>query len=244
MRFVDSHVHLASYGEPRSVMAAAAGTGTLLVAVGVDRQSSMASLSLADSSGGCARGFVGLHPSEVSKGEGTDWVEGAAKRADGIGEVGLDPKYSGEPGLAKQREALVAQLAVAERAGLPVEVHARGAEALALDTLGSYRLTRVLLHWFQGEGSAAASSRGYFVSFGPALLSSKKLQRVAAAYDRSLTVAESDGPVAFAGLGGAGGPPLIPSVVFKLAEVWREPFEGCAEAVYANSLAFLGGKKG
>jgi len=51
---------------------------------------------------------------------------------------------------------------------------------------------------------------------------------------------ETDFPVSFAPLGGARGSWLVPSVLFKLAEVWRMGFEETRETTCRNSLRFLG----
>jgi TatD DNase family protein len=83
-------------------------------------------------------------------------------------------------------------------------------------------------------------SRGYYVSFGPALLYSRKLQRMASGLDPALVLVESDGPVTFAPLGGAGGPALIPTVVFKLAELWNLTFSEAEDRILRNGLSYLG----
>jgi TatD DNase family protein len=97
-----------------------------------------------------------------------------------------------------------------------------------------------LLHWFNGESEMRrAEGKGYFVSFGPALLESRKLQRMASAYSLDLILVESDGPVPFAPLGGAEGPLTVPSVVFKLAELKGVPFEEMAEKTARNAMDYL-----
>jgi TatD DNase family protein len=138
-----------------------------------------------------------------------------------------------------------AQLSLAERLRKPVQVHSRGAEAECLRLLPSFSPPSVLLHWFQGDAfSGEAADRGYFVSFGPAILNSRKLQAMASTYPERLLLAESDGPVTFAALGGAGGPWLVPSVVLKLAELRRLPFGEMADLLVKNSMAFAGSGKG
>ncbi len=188
------------------------------------------------------RAFVGVHPSEAEREPDVGWLEAEVRRATGVGEIGLDPKYN-----AADRSAQVGlfrkQLAVAEKAKKPVQVHTRGAERESLDILSSFRLKAVLLHWFQGEELLGeANDSGSYVSFGPALLVSKKLQRMAASWDTTRLLVESDGPVSFSALGGASGPWLIPSVVFKLAEVLGRPNEDTARIVRDNTLAFLSEK--
>ena len=242
-RFIDSHVHLASYPDPAQCLALAGQAPILLLTAGTGMADSLKGLELCDRNPPLVRSFVGLHPSEVLKERATTWVEEALQRASGLGEVGLDPKYSETGPGTPQMAAFEAQLRLAEASGKPVQVHSRGAERACLDTLGSFRLGPVLLHWFQGEPLASeAAERGYYVSVGPALLVSKKIRRIAGAWPPDRILAESDGPVGFAGLGGAAGPFAVPSVVFELSRILGTGFEEAARATVANGLAFLGSK--
>ena len=243
LRFIDSHVHLADYEDPSQELAFASTGGNLLVTAGVGFESSSRGQILSREHPSLVASFVGVHPSEAEKEGAPDWLPELLRDASGVGEVGLDPKYSEVSRRSAQVRLLDLQLGAAEKAGKPVQVHSRGAERECLDLLGSYSLKRVLLHWFQGEGeSAEALGRGYYVSFGPALLVSKKLQRISLSYDPDLVLVESDGPVPFAALDGAGGSWLIPSVVHRLAELWGSSFEDTSGRVLATSLRFLGQK--
>ena len=51
-------------------------------------------------------------------------------------------------------------------------------------------------------------------------------------------LAETDSPVPYRPLG-AKGPSLVPSVIFRLAELWGVRFEEAREDLLANSLRFL-----
>jgi TatD DNase family protein len=212
-----------------------------LLSCGVDRASSEKTLQLGRSSGGTVRAFVGVHPSEALASESQDWLPAAVELATGVGEIGLDPEYSPVGKGSAQRRIFETQLGVASRAGKPVQVHSRGAVEECLESLGASGLGSVLMHWLESEESlATVMGRGYFVSFGPALLYSRKLQRLASAADPDLVLLESDGPVTFETLGGAGGPMLVPSVAFKLSELWKEPFDGALLRLLRNSLRYLG----
>jgi TatD DNase family protein len=96
------------------------------------------------------------------------------------------------------------------------------------------------MHWFEGEDSVARVLSGErFVSFGPAILYSKKLLRIAKRCPPEVVLAESDGPVAFAALGGAEGPGLIPSVAFKLAEAWGKSLDEALLQLSLNERRFF-----
>jgi len=216
-------------------------TETLLLSAGVDRGTSVSTLSAARAHPGNLKAFVGVHPSEAAKESEFSWLESAVNRATGVGEIGLDPRYSPVGPRTPQMKAFETQLGAAEKAAKPVQVHSRGAEKGCLDVLPGYRISSVLMHWFQGEEYLGeVQGRGYFVSFGPALLYSKKLQRMASSLVRSRALTESDGPVPYEPLGGAHGPSLIPSVVFKLAELWHVSFEEASEFMVRNGLEYLG----
>ena len=238
MRFVDSHLHLDSPGNER-VVSYAEASGVVLLPCGIDERSSGAVLRAAAAHKGIEP-FVGVHPSEAKPGD-LGWLEGALSEAAGVGEIGLDPSYSPAGPGSYQLKAFTAQLEAAEKKGLPVQVHSRGAEAQTIETLGSYRLKRVLMHWLEAENALdAVTGRGWFVSFSPALVYSKKIQRIAKRCDLSLALTESDNPVPYAPLGGVRGTPLIPSVAFKLGELWGKPFQEVLFLTGENAMRFLG----
>jgi TatD DNase family protein len=241
VRFVDSHLHLAEYENRDRIVAYALSSETLLLSAAVGKDSSVSNLEQSKIYPGTVRAFVGVHPSEVSDGISLEWMPEAVAEAAGVGETGLDPKYSEVSDDSVQMKFFLAQLRLAEEQGKPVQVHSRGAERTCAEKLASFGLRKVLLHWFEGEEIASLmADRGYFVSFGPALLYSKKLSRIATEYPEDLVLTETDGPVEYTPLGGVCGPFLIPSVVFRLAELRKKRFDEMAELVLTNSLSFLG----
>jgi len=62
---------------------------------------------------------------------------------------------------------------------------------------------------------------------------------MASRYSPDLILAESDGPIAFAALEGAGGPTAIPSVLLKLAELRGTRFSEVAERTARNAKTYL-----
>ena len=240
MRFVDSHLHLEG-SEALGRLALARATDTLLLACSVDRETSAAALGQADSFPNTVKAFVGIHPSEVLKEKSLTWLRPALARASGVGEIGLDPKYSEKNPGSAQVKAFVAQLEAVQASKKPVQVHSRDAERECLDVLGGFAPGRVLMHWFQGEGFLQeVVDRGYFISFGPPILYSKKLQRMALGCPHGLVLTETDSPLPYGALGGVRGPSLVPSVVFKLSEVWGERFEDTRATLAGNAMRFLG----
>ncbi len=241
MRFVDSHLHLDGT-ESGGALAVARANETLLLTCGIDRRTSVAGLGLARAEPDVVKAFVGVHPSEVLREHTLRWLPRALEAAAGLGEVGLDPKYSGVGARSVQVRVFSRQLESAEKKGVPVQVHSRGAERECLDALGGFRLKTVLMHWLQGEGAIPmVMDRGYFVSFGPAILYSKKLQRMVMMCNPHQVLTETDTPVPHGPLGGIRGAFLIPSVVFRLAEAWGVRFEEARARTSQNATVFLGG---
>ncbi len=240
MRFVDSHLHL-SGRDVEPALALGAATETLLVTCATDHGTSNEALRLAAANPEAVKAFVGVHPSEAAKSGGLGWLRKALASSAGLGEVGLDPTYSSAGPRSAQMRAFLSQLELAQKLGKPVQVHSREAEKAAIESLEGFRLRAVLLHWLESEEALpTALAKGYFVSFGPAVLYSKKLQRMAARSEPGQVLAETDSPVTYRPLGGVQGPSLVPSVVFRLAELWGVRFEAARETIAANAARFLG----
>ena len=237
---VDSHLHLDAT-ESSASLALAAASDMYLFTCGVDRETSEFGIRLSTTEN-AVKAFVGVHPSEALKEGSLRWLPTALGRASGVGEIGLDPKYSAIGVGSTQRKVFLAQLEAAEKGRKPVQVHSRGAEPECLDAMEEFGLKSVLVHWFQSEEILPRVLKtGYFVSFGPSLLYSRRLQRMAASCDPRQVVTETDSPVSYGPLGGVHGPYLVPSVVFKLAELWGSTFEDTRMTISRNALRFLGG---
>ena len=238
----DAHVHLPAYPDPWAVVEAAGKRGMRLVSVTVSLGEAATSLLLREQNPSTVKCFVGVHPSEAaSTPEGLPELDTVWEAADGVGEVGLDPKYSEVSAGSAQMKLFEAQVEVAGRLKKPLQVHSRDAEGACLDVIDGYSPRSILMHWFEGEellGRALSRPRT-FVSFGPALLYSKKLLRMASKCPPEAVLAESDGPVPFSALGGAEGPGLVPSVAFKLAEVWGRSLDEAVEQLSLNAENFL-----
>ncbi len=235
---LDAHVHLPAYPDPGTVVAGASRRGIRLVSVTVSVAEVAPSLVLRGENPEAVRCFIGVHPSEaVSTPRAIEELAPLWAAADGVGEVGLDPKYSAVSNGSAQMELFKAQVEVAERLKKPLQVHSRGAEGAVLDILDGYSLRSLLMHWFEGEEflERVLSRPRTFVSFGPAVLYSKRLLRIAKRCPLEAVLTESDGPVAFSALGGAEGPGLIPSVAFKLAEIWGKGLEEAVAQLWLNA---------
>jgi TatD DNase family protein len=241
LKLADAHVHLLSYPDPEEVVVAADATGTVLLSCTVNPREAEGSLVLRRDHPETVRCFLGVHPSDAGPELPSTTIGRLFESADGVGEIGLDPKYAEVSPGGTQLKTFVDQLETAERLGKPVQVHSRDSERACLEILGSFRLRSVLMHWFEGESHLPlVMDRGYFVSVGPSLLYSKKLKRIASNMPLGSLLTESDGPVSFAVIGGRNGPSLIPSVLFCLSELKGGDFGEMADTLVGNLRRFLG----
>ena len=245
MRLVDAHMHLPEYGDPSAVVRSAQTRSMELLSCTVNQTQAALNASLKAQNPETVHCFLGVHPSDVPAGvaPGPDDLFGELmRRCDGLGEIGLDPKYSPIGTESAQMRWFVSQLGAAEKLGKPVQVHSRGSENECLEILGTFRLRSVMMHWFEGQEEGAVRdvvSRGYYVSFGPAILYSKKIRRLAERVPQERLLTESDGPVPFKALGGASGPDVVASVLFGLAELRGRGFAEMGTRVEENSRAYL-----
>ncbi len=131
MRFIDSHLHISEYEDPQALVNAARRMDTTVLAVSIDRSSSSTTLSLSSEAPRVVKGFVGVHPSEAGKERDLGWVRGMMKGAIGVGEIGLDLKYSADSPMEHQRRAFLEQLVVGEECEKPVQMHTRGRKGSA-----------------------------------------------------------------------------------------------------------------
>jgi TatD DNase family protein len=241
MTLVDAHIHLPAYGGQKAWLQGGGEGSTLLISCTVNASEAEENLRARSENPSRIRCFVGVHPSDATGERPSVGLAPFLDRCDGIGEIGLDEKYSVTSEGSIQMDAFLDQLRVAEELGKPVQVHSRGSEMRCLEILGTFNLKAVLMHWFEGEGLISeVVSRGYFVSVGPALLYSKKIRRIAGTVPADSLLTESDGPVAYGPLGGASGPFLIASVLYGLAEVRRGRYDDLEKTVEENAKRFLG----
>lgn len=151
MQYIDVHCHLTGeefdgLGGVEQVIknASDAGVGTIICS-GFDLQSSKVAKSLAEryeSVYFCA----GFHPSELDKYRDGDLEEMekllAHEKCVAVGEIGLDYHFDDNPPKETQKQLFIKQLALADKAGLPVVLHSRDA---AQDTLEILEANKSLL---------------------------------------------------------------------------------------------------
>ena len=239
---IDSHVHLNRLelaAESSQVLDRARQAGVLgFLNVGYDLVSSRESMALAASDPRILA-TVGIHPHDalmLADGQGSLTAEGEAAltelaemaadpRVVAIGEIGLDFFRDLSPRPA-QRAALTAQLALADKVGLPVVFHVRDAwsEILAhIDKCGVPRAQGVL-HSFSGNADSVAwaRERGFLLGIGgPVTYKNSQLPALVAQAGVDMILLETDAPwlppVPFRGKRNE--PSYLPFTLKKVAEI-------------------------
>jgi TatD DNase family protein len=248
----DAHVHLTDSEYSAyiaDIVASLRAMNIVACSVAVDLDTSKKSLELFSNARDAVRQFVGIHPEFAAREDPqklADLVKSNSRSIDGIGEIGLDGTYESERGVPYERQKQVfhAMLTLAESEGKPVSIHSRRALDDILDTLPSYKLSGVLLHWFAGSKKQLARSMdmGLFVSYGPALLYADDKKTLLKNTQRDRFLVETDGPVRYSHC--FEGKPALPtsflaSVVLAASHLVDLSYAETVEILRKNSEAFL-----
>jgi TatD DNase family protein len=255
LSYVDAHLHLADAayaGTVETVLEnAAANDVKYLLSNGMDYDSSVKTLALAERYKGKVLAAGGIHP-WTAAGSNTQLdleifeklVGQNRDQVTAIGEIGLDGQYSkDEEKRLKQREVFLFFLRLAERCKLPAIVHSRLAVDEVLSILPSYAIPKVVLHRYSGSAEHLQSlrDRGYLITVGPSILYSKRTHEIARRADPSMLLTETDGPVTYFGpfKGKTTYPAFVIDVVKKLAELKKENIDHVRSAVWNNFQSFI-----
>ncbi len=199
--------------------------------------------------------FIGIHPeifsrpnfssiSEKEIDEKIHQVQDLLVKSLGIGEIGLDPKYGNE---SMQALLFARQLEITERSNKPVALHSKDRVSKILGMLSSYRLKgKVMFHWFAGteQEMKILNDRGYYASFGPSILNSKRRARLVEVTDLHFLLAETDSPLRFGSVfkERSISPHMISSVLFSMSLIRKVSFSSMVEINENNALNFLGNR--
>ncbi|MEM1525228.1 MAG: TatD family hydrolase [Nitrososphaerales archaeon] len=250
IKLVDTHIHLSDPEyEPifNSLEQIINNMNIILIAVSMDKVTSEKTLQIANRLRDKVIPFVGIHPWSAKNENLDEFQAFLNKEIDkimGIGEIGLDKKYvSDDYSYQLQKQVFNSLLQIAERYELPVSIHSRNSQSDVFEILTTYNLKSVLLHWFSGDVKdlSKAINYGYFISFGPSLVYSKKAQMLAKKALKELILTETDGPVNYNACfeGKIGLPTFLPSVIFTLSSILKMSYNEIASMIYENSKRYL-----
>jgi TatD DNase family protein len=252
MKLADAHVHLsdAEYvGHIEELIADAKNAGvTALVTNSMDLKTCRNDVKLTEKYPDLVYPALGIHPwnvnviDEKELAETIDFIQKQKGIVKAIGEIGLDYKY--ETIWEKQTMVFDKMLRLAETLELPVIIHSRGTTDKIVEMLPSYRLKRVLLHWFSHPMSALAKAldNGYFITEGPPVIYSNGIREVVDKTPITNLLTETDGPVTYWKQpfnGQLTKPSYIRNVVDAVAEIKKMHVEEVAEQIIRNFETFF-----
>ncbi len=257
MRFADAHIHLSDEeysGFADEVIAEAKAAGAVaLVSNAMDFKTSQQTLELAEKNRGIVYAAVGIHPWNVQKLGKTelqdtlDLIRGEKSNPTlvAVGEIGLDHKYMSI--WEEQVNVFSEMLRLGEELDLPVIIHSRGAAEEIISMLPSYKLNRVLLHWFSHPLSALekALEIGCYVTEGLPVVYSEGIREVVKKTPLINLLTETDGPVRFFKPpfnGRRTTPAFIPEAVKVIATIKGMNLEEVADQLISNFTRFFGHK--
>jgi TatD DNase family protein len=248
LSYVDAHLHLADPGFSGRVEGAIDDANksnvAFLLSNAVDFDTSIQTIALAKRYPAKVLAAIGVHPSTATRtadlqlDKFEQLIRDNADHVSAIGEIGLDGKYTQDETLKKrQRDVFRFFLSLAERKGLPVVVHSRLAVNEVLETLSDFHLSKVLLHWYDGPVELGLlTEKGYMISIGPAVYTSRTISEIAQKADLDMILTETDGPVNYRGPfeGKPTQPSFVVEVVRKLAEIKTVSTDTMRRAVERN----------
>jgi len=160
-----------------------------------------------------------------------------------VGEVGPDFHHIKDKRRQQQQLAVLEEaLNQAEEWNLPLVVHARGAEAAALEILSSSR-TPVMFHCFAGSKQMAlkVAAQGFYLSFSAILLFKNELQEAVTRIPAELILTETDSPALSPRRGHSRNEPAyVETIVLRLAKLLNYSPQKAAEITAANARRFYG----
>jgi TatD DNase family protein len=255
LSYVDAHLHLADPGYTGKIEMvlddSAKNNVRYLLSNGVDYDSSIRTLALAEQYENRVLAAVGIHPWTVTNTQAEldlnifeKLLEENKTHITAIGEIGLDGQYSqDEIKKTRQHETFQYFLGLAERHRLPVIIHSRLAIEDVLATLPSFSLPRVMLHWYSGplDNLRLIKDRNYLITVGPSILYSKRTAEIARHADLDTILTETDGPVNYFGpfKGRQTLPSFVLDVVKKLAQIRNENIDDVRNALWNNSHSLM-----
>jgi TatD DNase family protein len=178
MPLFDTHSHLFDKrfrtDLPAVLERAAAAGLQQVICLGIDRETSLASVQIAQSYP-LVMAAVGIQPNHVAESQPGDWEEivqlaESAPRVVAIGETGLDRYWDLTP-FPAQEEYFSRHMELARRVGKPFVIHCREAEADVVRMLRvefeKHGPVRAVMHSFSGDLATAKAclEMGLYVSF-------------------------------------------------------------------------------
>jgi Mg-dependent DNase len=252
MRLIDAHTHLSDpeyTGHIDELIEDAKSAGVVaLMTNATNLKTSVNDIALAEKYPNLVYPALGIHPWNINSigenevQETVEFILAHKASVKAIGEIGLDNKY--ETIWEKQTDVFDKMLHLAEQLDLPVIIHSRGTTDKIVEMLPSYRLRKVLLHWFSYPMTALvkAIDNGYYITEGPPVTYSAGIREVVEKAPITNIMSETDGPVTYWKKpfnGQLTKPSYIHNVVAAIAEIKKLQVEEAAEQIAKNFEDFF-----
>ena len=223
---IDVHCHINLYLTIDTVIKNARDVGVeKIIAVAMSSMSQERVLEIA-SQNNEVFASLGIHPEEVKMNENIEkqldsiitLIKKNKQNICAIGEIGLDHYFVKDRELYPLQKIIFEKmLLLAQDLKLPVNLHTKGAERIVFDTLPSYDIPNINIHWYSGPEKFLnlGMDRGYYFSITPAISYSPVVKKVALNVDKEHLLLESDGPVKYSGEIGV--PALVKNVLKSIS---------------------------
>lgn len=187
---------------------------------------------------------LGVHPEEVKMNEKIKdqldsidvFIKLNKEKIVAIGEIGLDHYFIKKEELYPlQKSIFLHMLKLAQDLRLPVIIHSKGAEQTVFDSLPSYNISNVNIHWYSGPANLLklGIDRGYYFSITPAINYSPAVKKTVEMVDLEHLLLESDGPVEYSGK--VGTPAMIKDVLRSISKIKNISIDELEEQIYKNT---------
>jgi TatD DNase family protein len=190
--------------------------------------------------------FLGIHPEKAQNDPTSVYeiIKENKNKISGIGEIGLDKTYvKSDNEWNIQKQVFSDQLAFAEKFQKPVSIHSRKTLNDIFDILSSFKIPRVLLHWFDGNKKQLKKSMdlGFYTSYGPLLLYANDKQTLLSNTDIDKILVETDGPVRFSHSFNYKTTQILflPSVIFAASQILNMTYDDTIKILEQNSQRYL-----
>ena len=200
---IDAHAHLEAIEQVEKCIRRAHSAGIKqVVAVGMDLNSNLKTLELADQFPEMVLPAIGYHPWKVSAEdmeENINFIRERLRTCVALGEVGLDYKVKVKKPL--QQEVFARVLKIAESEKKPVIVHSRFSYERSFQMVSASGVERAVFHWYSGpfEILERILLEGYYISATPALAYSRFHQAAVKKTPLERILIETDSPVEYQG---------------------------------------------
>jgi len=239
---IDSHAHLNEMDQIDEVIQRAIESRVnRIVAVGMDMDSNIRTLQIAEVFEGVVLPAIGYHPwsIQVEKIDETlEYIKENLVGCSALGEVGLDYKIKIKKTV--QQEVFQKALELACVFNKPAIVHSRYSYERTQKMVRSSGIVKAVFHWYSGPLDVLdlIIKDGHYISATPALAYSKYHQAAIAHMPMDQILAETDCPVSYKGK--ASEPCDLIETVRALSLIKNEPMDVICRIMAENAMRFFG----